>query len=759
MKKILITGSDSYIGTNVEKWLLKTKDKYEIDTIDMKDNNWIKHNFSRYDVVFHVAGIAHISNKKKLAPLYFKVNRDLAIKTAKKAKKEGVKQFIFMSSMIIYGKDNRVGLFQHVDKEKFAPINAYGQSKLEADLKIQGYKNIEKLDYVIQNNKVNVLIGISGSGKSSIAGALLEEDVERNQKINYTGEVISGIEGIENPKISVFDEKLLDKYLFAQQKDDNVYSVLIDNENEYVNARIHLENRLTEINKLLILENDKYLELKKLQGHLGGTLTNSNKLRATSTIIKAKKSLDAIGRSNVYSYLNALTPKHADWVVAGVEYIDEEKKLCPFCTKKLNKKKINIINKIDNVDLKSRLKINQTVESFDEYLSSTPFTLKGINQLEEQMLEISIALKEFEKLKNDIFELYDIELTLEDISFDYEKELFKIFPSLEVPLKALNRRKVSLKRNFDKANANTKNIFSRRLNAINNVIESMGIPYKIEAKYKRSRIYGYKLFHVEDKNKEERMDGLSTGERKIISLIFFALEQQNKDSDLIIFDDPVSSYDENRRYSLYRYITETLRDKTILILSHDQLFAKFAVYDKRRIVGDVSYFENAEDINLIKIVKEDFNNINYYIKERIQKAESYMQKIINLRYFYELSRKQNIYTYITKVFKKEDVISWLQSKALKEESLLKIINNELGIVLEPFNSNFYDDVNIEDLSVMEKVFILRQMDTSKTLKDELSNYVHLSSKFVITLNPYKFSFASNYVIKAIQDNLDSTHTF
>ena len=99
-----------------------------------------------------------------------------------------------------------------------------------------------------------------------------------------------------------------------------------------------------------------------MQGHLGGTLTNSNKLRATSTIIKAKKSLDAIGRSNVYSYLNALTPKHADWVVAGVEYIDEEKKLCPFCTKKLNKKKINIINKIDNVDLKSRLKINQTVE-------------------------------------------------------------------------------------------------------------------------------------------------------------------------------------------------------------------------------------------------------------------------------------------------------------------------------------------------------------------------------------------------------------
>lgn len=137
MKKILITGANSYVGTNVEKWLLKDKGKYEIDTLDMRDDNWESHDFSKYDVVYHVAGIAHVSSKKKLAPLYFKVNRDLAINTALKAKKEGVKQFIFMSSMIIYGKDNRVEVFKHIDKEKYAPINAYGQSKLEADLKIQ----------------------------------------------------------------------------------------------------------------------------------------------------------------------------------------------------------------------------------------------------------------------------------------------------------------------------------------------------------------------------------------------------------------------------------------------------------------------------------------------------------------------------------------------------------------------------------------------------------------------------------------------
>lgn len=137
MKRILITGKGSFIGSHVEDWLKKSQDKYIIDTLDMMDETWKNHSFSGYDVVYHVAGIAHVSSNKKMAPLYFRVNRDLAIEVAKKAKDENVKQFIFMSSMIIYGKDNKVKKYVHIDVEKYAPLNAYGKSKLEADLEIQ----------------------------------------------------------------------------------------------------------------------------------------------------------------------------------------------------------------------------------------------------------------------------------------------------------------------------------------------------------------------------------------------------------------------------------------------------------------------------------------------------------------------------------------------------------------------------------------------------------------------------------------------
>lgn len=129
MKKVLITGANSYVGTNVEKWLMKEPDKYYVETLDMKDPNWKEFDFSRFDVVFHVAGIAHVSTKKNMKDLYFKVNRDLAIETALIAKENGVKQFIFMSSMIVYNsKETRITL-----ETKPNPDNFYGLSKLHAE--------------------------------------------------------------------------------------------------------------------------------------------------------------------------------------------------------------------------------------------------------------------------------------------------------------------------------------------------------------------------------------------------------------------------------------------------------------------------------------------------------------------------------------------------------------------------------------------------------------------------------------------------
>lgn len=135
--KILITGKGSFVGTAVKSFIMNKYPSWIVEELDVKDSDWKTFNFSGYDVVYHVAGIAHVSTDKKLDQLYFRVNRDLAIEVANKVKREKVKQFVFMSSMIIYGKDRAIGDINPVDIDKYLPINAYGQSKLDADLAIQ----------------------------------------------------------------------------------------------------------------------------------------------------------------------------------------------------------------------------------------------------------------------------------------------------------------------------------------------------------------------------------------------------------------------------------------------------------------------------------------------------------------------------------------------------------------------------------------------------------------------------------------------
>lgn len=137
MKKILITGAGSYIGTAFADYLAQWPESYQVDTLDMLGGSWREHSFAGYDAVYHVAGIAHsdsgpISSEK--AKLYYQVNTGLTVETAQKAKQDGVKQFLFMSSAIVYGDSAPVGKDKCITKETVpAPANSYGDSKLQAE--------------------------------------------------------------------------------------------------------------------------------------------------------------------------------------------------------------------------------------------------------------------------------------------------------------------------------------------------------------------------------------------------------------------------------------------------------------------------------------------------------------------------------------------------------------------------------------------------------------------------------------------------
>ncbi|API86346.1 NAD-dependent epimerase/dehydratase family protein [Francisella uliginis] len=137
-KRILITGLNSYVGNSFTSFCAND---FEIDKISLKNDEWRKLDFSKYDSILHVAGIAHTSKDPSLKGLYYRVNVDLTAEVAQKAKHDGVKQFIFMSSIIIYGDSASIGKTKVIDENSQPnPNDFYGDSKLQAEKRLAELK-------------------------------------------------------------------------------------------------------------------------------------------------------------------------------------------------------------------------------------------------------------------------------------------------------------------------------------------------------------------------------------------------------------------------------------------------------------------------------------------------------------------------------------------------------------------------------------------------------------------------------------------
>lgn len=206
MKKVLITGANSYIGTSFENYV---KEHYagelQVDTVDMIDGSWREKDFSGYDTVFHVAGIAHadVGNvSEEVKKKYYAINTDLTIETAKKAKIEGVGQFVFMSSMIVYGGT------EHISKEtEPKPANFYGDSKWQAD---KGVRELQSEKFCVTVLRPPMIYGKGSKGNYPVLAKLAKKlpifpKVNNKRSMLYIGNLCEFLCQIMiNPQAGVF---------------------------------------------------------------------------------------------------------------------------------------------------------------------------------------------------------------------------------------------------------------------------------------------------------------------------------------------------------------------------------------------------------------------------------------------------------------------------------------------------------------------------------------------------------------------------
>ncbi len=193
-KRVLITGAGSYIGESFAAYAgVHYPANFTVDTVDMQDPGWRREDFSSYDAVFHVAGIAHADigkveegTKKK----YYAVNTDLAVETAKKARAEGVRQFVFMSSIIVYGDSAPYGREKVIDETTVpAPSNFYGDSKWQAD---QGVRKLAGEDFRVAVLRPPMIYGRGSRGNYPLLAKMAKKlpvfpDVENRRSMLYIG--------------------------------------------------------------------------------------------------------------------------------------------------------------------------------------------------------------------------------------------------------------------------------------------------------------------------------------------------------------------------------------------------------------------------------------------------------------------------------------------------------------------------------------------------------------------------------------------
>lgn len=678
-------------------------------------------------------------------------------------------------------------------------------------------KNLGSVDQgkiKIKENSLNVKYGINGTGKSTISKGIVKyiNKSDLSDMIKYGSNIKPEIvTDKEFEDVLVFNQEYIEEHLFKEDLLNNSFEIMI-NTKEYrlLYQRINNEfsNLISSLKDTVFDDIRKELDEFKKSLIIKEKLVNGKKvieIEGKSKLAKGKKinDISELTTKNIEGYTEYLKSGKnyiwLKWFEEGYDLIIDNK--CPFClndlkpnmklihddisnafkttTLKQNAESKKVLNNIKKfIDKNSKEKIEDICRSNEKFSTDDVEFLKKISE---------ICNTEFEKLnrlKNlnviDIKEIFENDELTNFLKANKLSKNFYTSMDVDVQSKVDNINMIIdnllLK---DKEIKNITNEFSLKINSlinnkcsyVNDFFALAGIPYKIEVITKGDNDFKTILKPI-NANVDIKKEQLSYGEQNSISLMLFSLEAEKKNG-LVILDDPVSSFDNNKKFAILYYLftkeKAVFKNKTVLLFTHDFsiIIDLMKKHNFRNLNKYFTHISNKNGILTEKDIKP--NKVVFTLKHWKGKAmngNNYLLRIINTRKYIEYAvRDSDALDVLSSILHFYDEPKW--SNKDKQENINEKMENAEKIIKE-FIPNFSYDFMLNEIkneeklkdwyfksdSSIDRLQILRaylELKKGSRKDDVFMSFItesyHIENNEFLSLNEKQYDLIPNYIME------------
>ena len=620
---------------------------------------------------------------------------------------------------------------------------------------IENYRNIGRLDYELDDGKVNYLFGVCGVGKSSIISAISREpspaDVTVGKAPEETIITVNGQQELpEGIRVYNSEEQAA---LFREEETVGSYEVFVGSERALHSLEEQFNDAVSGLRDYSEAMFAYQGKIRELQSALGKP--NKGQFTKAAKVSKASK----VAKSTT-PFLREVIEKggleYAGWLSDGMGITDDfDEGRCPFCSKMLSNDEANpfkVLSELKVSDLKPVFSSTTLLEEFGISQKSLE-TDEGEARIKERLLLLYKIADELQKVTR-FCNVPKTSLLDDGIPcLEVDDCVYAEFPQLEEPIKAIQNKSGEIKHLLGDMKSAFNSIIRDNCRKLNLELKRLSVPYrfKVNSATRGNNTARYSLVQVNATDDEDMRNSLSTGEKNLVALLLFL---ENPDGKVLLIDDPASSFDDYRRTQIFDLI-QKVRGKTVLVVSHDQAFVKRAVLaegkgGKGGNLGKVQALTRKNgSIVPVDICKDDVVYLPDRIRNRISEVSSYRVKAINLRLLCDLKKSTlgAAWGYSSMILhgrSKQEIMEELAGEGTDEQRVLALIKTECGIDMPAIPDDHQSQIDMAEITDFERLIELREtLDKNQSQQagicaKMLNDLVHMNDAVAYCLDPYKF---------------------